>query len=291
MNPNRNTNKRYDPAADMAAVDRLHDSGLEAAVLGALLLERQYVPDVRAVITKSAFYNESNTAIFAIICQLDDCGRTPDFVTVVKEAKAAGVNPAYVQSLTSSVGSGVEVVNHARQLAGLELRRALSLFASELIGRAQTDADAVEWAAAKLDEITGTAAHVDTARPIGEILADTLRDLELRQKAYQGGQCVGIPTGLSKLDSVLGGWRGGQLVILGARPAMGKTALALQFVRAAAGAGVPVCVFSLEMPDTQLLGRMLVGVSGVDAGAFRAGDVSAEDWRRIGGGSIKARAY
>ena len=84
---------------------------------------------------------------------------------------------------------------------------------------------------------------------------------------------------------ITGGWRGGQLVILAARPAMGKTAVALHFAQAAAGAGVPVCIFSLEMPATQLGGRMLVG--SVDARAFRSGAVSTEDWQRIEPGAAR----
>ena len=118
-------------------------------------------------------------------------------------------------------------------------------------------------------------------------MRDTLADLERRQQAHQRGECVGISTGLPYMDRITGGWRGGQLVILAARPAMGKTAVALHFAQAAAGAGVPVCIFSLEMPATQLGGRMLVGASGVDARAFRSGAVSTEDWQRIEPGAAR----
>lgn len=100
---------------------------------------------------------------------------------------------------------------------------------------------------------------------------------------------MGITTGLSHLDRITGGWRGGQLVVLAGRPSMGKTALSLLFVRAAAEQGVPVCYFSLEMTDTMLVGRMLVGASRVDAGAFRAGTVSTEDWRQIESGAEMLR--
>lgn len=279
MKTNRAT-KRYDKASIPA--DCLPgDSNLEAAVLGALLLEPQYLPDVRGIITPTAFCDARNAALFGIVCRLDDRGVPPDLVTVVQEAKADDIPPAYVAGLTQAVGSGVEVLNHARRLAELEMRRRLVLFSSELSARAQNEPDAAEWAAQQLDEITGAALCVDMARPIGDVLAETLQDLERRQQAHQRGECVGITTGLPHLDRITGGWRGGQLVILGARPAMGKTAMALHFARAAASTGIPVCVFSLEMPGTQLAGRMLVGASGMDATAFRAGNVSAEDWPRI----------
>lgn len=278
---NRNNQKRNDRAS-AATPDYLpSDSSLEEAVLAALLLENQYIADIRGIIAPTAFFDNVNAKIYEIICRLDDKGATPDLISVVQEAKAEGIAPAYVAGLTQTVGSGVEVMNHARRLAELETRRKLVLFSSELTARAQQGSDAAEWAAKQLDEITGAALCVDTARPIGDVLAETLQDLERRQQARQQGACVGIPTGLPHLDRVTGGWRGGQLIILAARPAMGKTAMALHFARAAASTGTPVVVFSLEMPNTQLAGRMLVGASGTDATAFRAGDVTAEDWRRI----------
>lgn len=277
----RNNQKRND-GASVATPDYLpSDSSLEAAVLGALLLENQYLADIRGIITSTAFYDAVNAKIFGILCRLDDKGATPDLYTVSQQAKAEGIAPAYVVGLTQAVGSGVGVLNHARQLADLEMRRRLILFSAELAAKAQAGSEAAEWAAKQLDEITGAALCVDTARPIGDVLAETLQDLERRQQARQAGRCVGVPTGLHNLDRVTGGWRGGQLVILAARPAMGKTAISLLFVQAAARSGVPVCLFSLEMPDVQLAGRMLVGAAGTDAGAFRAGDVSAADWQQI----------
>lgn len=278
MKANRDTKH----SNDTATPDYLPNSStLEAAVLGALLLESQYIADVRSIIGSTAFYDTRNASIFSIICRLDDKGTTSDLISVVQEARAETIPAAYIAGLTQAVGSGVEVMNHAQQLAALEVRRRLILFSAELVAKAQQDADAMEWAIKQLDEITGAAFCVDTARPIGDVLAETLQALERRQQAHQRNECVGITTGLSHLDRVTGGWRGGQLVILAARPAMGKTALALHFARAAASTGTPVAIFSLEMPDIQLTGRMLVGASGTDATAFRAGDITAQDWQRI----------
>lgn len=269
------------PFSKVEMLDLPNDASLEEAVLGALLLENQYLADVRGFVTPTAFFDNVNAKIYEIICRLDDKGIASDLISVVKEAKGEGIQASYIATLTQKVGSGVEVMSHARQLADIETRRKLVLFSVELTSRAQQGADAAEWAAKALDEITGAALCVDAARPIGDVLDETLENLERRQQARQRGECVGIPTGLPHLDRVTSGWRPGQLIILAARPAMGKTAMALHFARAAASAGTPAVVFSLEMPDTQLAGRMLVGASGTDATAFRAGDVTAEDWRRI----------
>lgn len=260
---------------------------LERAVLGALLLESQYIADVRGILTSTAFYDPQNAAIYDVICTLDDRGSTPDLVTVMQEAKKAGIPLSEVAALTQDVGSGVEVLNHARILAEFDMRRRLILWAAELMTRAHTDPNALEWAMSGLDRIAGDVARIASARSIGDVMRDTLADLERRQQAHQRGECVGISTGLPCMDRITGGWRGGQLVILAARPAMGKTAVALHFAQAAAGAGVPVCIFSLEMPATQLGGRMLVGASGVDARAFRSGAVSIEDWQRIEPGAAR----
>ena len=260
---------------------------LERAVLGALLLESQYVADVRGILTSTAFCNTQNAAIYDAICKLDDRGLTPDLFTVGQEAKKAGISLSEVATLTQDVGSGVEILNHARILADLDMRRRLILWAEELKAKAQTDPDALNWAMSGIERIAGDVARIASARSIGDVMQDTLTDLERRQQAHQRGECVGISTGLPCMDRITGGWRGGQLVILAARPAMGKTAVALHFAQAAAGAGVPVCIFSLEMPATQLGGRMLVGASGVDARAFRSGAVSTEDWQRIEPGAAR----
>ncbi len=260
---------------------------LERAVLGALMVFPESVADVRGILTSTAFYDPQNARIYDAICKLDDRGINTDLVTVTPEARKAGISPDYLADLTAAVGSGTEVLNHARRLVEFDMRRRLFFFGEELKAKAQTDPNALDWAMSGIERIAGDAARIASARSIGDVMRDTLADLERRQQAHQRGECVGISTGLPCMDRITGGWRGGQLVILAARPAMGKTAVALHFAQAAAGADVPVCIFSLEMPATQLGGRILVGASGVDARAFRSGAVSTEDWQRIEPGAAR----
>lgn len=265
-----------------------HDEDLERAVLGTLLTESNYVASVRGILTADAFYNPDNAAIYEAICRLDDDGRAVDMLSVVRAVKGSNISAAYIAGLTQSIGTGVEVLNRARCLVDLHTRRMLIAYAAELTAKAQAGNDATEWALSELDAITGKAVCVDAARHIGDVVQETLQDLERRQQAYQRGECVGIPTGLPFLDRITGGWRGGQLVVLAARPAMGKTAVSLHFARTAAMAGVPVCI-SLEMPNAQLTGRMLVGASDVDANAFRRGSINATDWEKIEQGADTLR--
>ncbi len=266
-----------------------HDERLEAAVLGALLVEANYVADVRGILTADAFYNPDNAAIYEAICRLDDEGRAVDLLSVVCAVKCSNISAAYVAGLTQSIGTGVEVLNYAQCLVDLQTRRMLIAYAAELTVKAQSGNGATDWALSELDAITGKAVCVDAARHIGDVVREALQDLERRQKAHQRGECVGISTGLPFLDRITGGWRGGQLVVLAARPAMGKTAVSLHFGRSAAMAGVPVCIFSLEMPDAQLAGRMLVGASTVDANAFRRGSINTADWEKIERGADALR--
>ncbi|MFR2062854.1 MAG: replicative DNA helicase, partial [Alistipes sp.] len=139
----------------------------------------------------------------------------------------------------------------------------------------------VDWATSEITAIADRVSRPDDITPLSEVVRATIDDLERRQQARQAGECIGIPTGLQRLDALTGGWRGGQLVVLAGRPGMGKSATMLHFARAAAASGVPVCVYSLEMPAGQLAGRMLVGSSGVDSGAFRTGNVDGAGWTKI----------
>lgn len=282
MKPDRTTHRSSDRPV-FADWNYPHDPALENAVLGAILMEPHVVADIRAILSPECFYEAQNARIYEVICQLDDRGQQADLVSVSQWARREQIaSAAYVASLTTSVGSGVQVRQHALMLAELDLRRQLMHFGLELVTRAQNSSeDPAVWAAGQLDAITGTACRIETARPLGDALDDALHRLETRQQAAQQGACVGITTGLPNLDRITGGWRGGQLVVLAGRPAMGKTALSLLFARASAEAGTPVCYFSLEMPDTQLADRMLVGAAQIRAQAFRAGTLASEEWQRL----------
>ena len=261
---------------------------LETAVLGALILEPKHLRDVAEIVEISAFSSAKNGKIYGAMLSMLAKGVKIDPYTLTQRCKTVEEidNPAaYVAELTQAVGSGVNVIDHARQLAELESLRRLVMLGAELTARAGAGTASPEevggWIARQVEEITARVVHADDITPLSDAVRTALDDLERQQKAVQSGKCAGIPTGLQRLDALTGGWRGGQLVVLGGRPAMGKSAVMLHFARAAAVAGVPVCVFSLEMSDEQLAGRMLVGGSGVDADAFRTGNVKAAEWGKL----------
>lgn len=267
-----------------APVEGLPESPeLEKAVLGALILEPEQLSDVSEIVEISAFHNANNGKIYGVMLSMLERGEKIDLCTLADRPELKGREMLrYLTTLTNAVGSGINVLDHARKLRDTEIRRRMCLFGHELAARAVSDPDGVmDWAVAGITAIADRAIRADDIAPLSEVVRATLDDLERRQQARQAGECIGIPTGLQRLDALTGGWRGGQLVVLAGRPGMGKSATMLHFARTAAVAGVPVCVFSAEMSNTQLAGRMLVGGSGVNSGSFRTGDIDADGWREL----------
>lgn len=267
-----------------APVEGLPESPeLERAVLGALTLEPEQLPDVAEIIEISTFSDANNGKIYGEMLSMLERGEKIDLYTLSQRPELKGREMVrYLAELTNSIGSAVNVLYHARQLRDTETRRRLCLFGYELAARVVSDPDGVvDWATTEITAIADRAVRSDDITPLSDVVRVTLDDLERRQQARQAGECIGIPTGLQRLDALTGGWRGGQLVVLAGRPAMGKSAAMIHFARVAAASGVPVCVYSLEMPAEQLAGRMLVGGSSVDAQAFRVGSVDADGWREL----------
>lgn len=267
-----------------APVEGLPESPeLERAVLGALILEPDQLSDVTEIVGISAFSDPNNGKIYGVMLSMLERGAKIDLYTLSQRPELKGGEMLrYLSELTNAVGSGVNLLDHARQLADIEARRRLCLFGYELAARAVSDPDGVsDWAMTEITAITDRVVRSDDITPLSDVVRATLDDLERRQQARQAGECIGIPTGLQRLDALTGGWRGGQLIVLAGRPAMGKSAIMLHFARAAAASGVPVCMFSLEMPAGQLAGRMLVGSSGINSVSFRTGDVGTDDWRKL----------
>ena len=266
------------------AIEGLPESPeLERAILGALILEPDQLSDVTEIIEISAFSDPNNGKIFSVMLSMLERGAKIDLYTLSQRPELKGGEMLrYLSELTNAVGSGVNLLDHARQLADIEARRRLCLFGYELAARAVSDPDGVsDWAMTEITAITDRVVRSDDITPLSDVVRATLDDLQRRQQARQAGECIGIPTGLQRLDALTGGWRGGQLIVLAGRPAMGKSAIMLHFARAAAASGVPVCMFSLEMPAGQLAGRMLVGSSGINSVSFRTGDVGTDDWRKL----------
>lgn len=261
---------------------------LERAVLGELILEPMYLSDIGEILENRAFSDANRGGLFDLMMSMLRENAKIDLYTLsqrCKENPSLGITVNDLAAFTSMVGSAVNVVDHARQLKELENRRRLVLLGQELSARAGSGSklseDVASWLMTEVGTMESATARTDEFTPLKEAVRQTIDNLEERQRTLQAGECIGITTGLRRLDAVTGGWRGGQLIVLAGRPGMGKSATMLHFASSAALKGLSVCIFSLEMPTEQLTGRMIVGSSEVDATAFRNGAVKTDDWKRI----------
>ena len=263
---------------------------VEQSVLGAMLIEREAIPKAVEILNDEAFYDAKHQKVYGAILGLFERGNPVDLITLTEELKRRGEIDAvggayYLTELTTRVASAANVEYHARIIAEKSLLRKMIETMSSLIGKAyDTSADAFEL----LDEVERDIFRIsDTelrrpAASMNEVIKQTLERLQ----AIHGreGGITGVPSGFNRLDDMTGGWQKSDLVIVAARPSMGKTAFALACARNAAlhpelPAGV--AIFSLEMSAQQLAQRLLTSEARVDAQAARTGRMSDEDWPRL----------
>lgn len=260
------------------------NTDMEQTLLGAMILDPIYVPDVMATIAHNdPFTDETNRTIFAEIRKMYQSGDSIDLFTLSQKPSLRG-KAAYIVGLTQIVAQGANSVEYARILCELYMRRKLQAFGSVLTARAESSDDLDEvmtWAQQTIDETMGVVTTSHSPRHVGDILKETLSDIEARAIAYAKGEPTGILTGLKALDEATGGFKGGQLIVLAGRPAMGKSAVMLHFAREASQRGTPTVIFSLEMQGRELGDRLLLGESEVDNNGYKIGSISGEEWRSI----------
>lgn len=260
----------------------------ERALLGAVLLNPESIHAVNEYLQPEAFHREAHGRLFRLMCEMMERGTPCETLAVVDrilqtgEAESYG-GVAYVSSLPEHVPSTENVEYYAEIIRDKAIRRKLLAASQEIAEVAAHEAN--------LEEVLDHAERKVFEASQGQIRKDWLGmseiiDVEFRriQDLAERRQAVtGITTGFVDLDRILSGWQRSDLIILAARPAMGKTALALNLLRhAAVEGGVAVGMFSLEMPRGQLVTRMLCAEARVDAGKVRSGFLSRQDdWPRL----------
>lgn len=263
---------------------------VEQSVLGAMLIEREAIPRAIEILREDSFYSSKHRQIFGAILSLFERSNPVDLITLTEELKRRGelddVGGAYyLTELTTAVASAANVEYHARIIAEKALLRNMIETMTVLIGQAyDPGADAFEL----LDEAEGEVFKISDAnlRKPASSMNDILKETLARLESIHGrtGGITGVPSGFTRLDDMTGGWQPSDLIIIAARPSMGKTALSLAIARNAAlhpehPAGV--AYFSLEMSAQQLAQRLLTSEARVDAQAARTGRMSDEDWPRL----------
>lgn len=263
---------------------------MEAAVLGALIIEPTALTQVVSILNPEHFGDPANARIYAILRRMYDDNEQIDLFTLSSRCKAdAELKKANVIRLlagyTQRVGSGAHVVSHAYIVKEQYLRRRIIENSLQIMGRAYdvgTDiSETLDMLSKSADTINETATGGKDIQHISTVVENAVINAESRCVLRRSGKSAGITTGLSELDMLTGGWRSSQLIVIAARPAMGKTAFMLHLAKSAARAGTPVCIYSLEMADISLADRLLLSETDIDACRFRMGELTAEDWRQL----------
>lgn len=254
---------------------------VEEIVIGSMMLESNCVPEVFDLLKAECFYKESHKLIFTAISRLYSSSRPIDIITVTDNLRSMGeletVGGAYyVTMLTNRISSSVNVEYHAAIIKQKFIQRELIRIGSELIKNGYDDEidvfDQLELAEKSVYSIAEDGINQD-AEHIGSLVYTEVS--EIGERKNNSKRLLGVGSGFMSLDRITNGWQKSDLVIVAARPGMGKTAFAICAARnAAMDFGVPVAIFSLEMSKSQLTQRMISAESEVDLKNLRNGSLS-----------------
>ena len=265
-----------------------HNAEAERSVLGAALLSKDALADVIDVVRTDDFYDKAHKEIFDVMLELFRSSKSVDIVTVCEELKKNKAldlvgGRSYIASLSAAVPSVVNAAEYAKIVAEKASLRKLIQTAEEIKERGYDEsveaADILDYAERNIFEIAQSRQSSDYA-PIKEVL---LENVAMIDKAINSqGEVTGLTTGFKRLDEVTSGLQKSDLVIIAARPAMGKTAFVLNIAQnAAIKAGASVLIFSLEMAKAQLGQRLLSMESRVEMQKLKTGAIERNDWDRI----------
>jgi replicative DNA helicase len=275
---------------DISAIGRIppHNIEAEQAVLGCMLLDADVIPTVTELIKSEDFYRDDHREICEAIIDITEKAGPVDIITVSEQLQLRGMldnigGLDYLASITGAVPTTANARHYAKIVEEKALLRRLIKAASDISGMSY---DASEEAAFVLDRAEKSIFDILQKRStqgfthIKDILLETFSRLE---ELYNSkGFITGIPTGFNDLDFKTAGLQNSDLVLIAARPGMGKTAMALNIAQyAAVQKHVPVAIFNLEMSKDQLVNRMLCSEVMVDSQKMRTGKLEDDDWKKI----------
>lgn len=264
-----------------------HNKEAEQSVLGAMLLEKECVTTAFESLEEADFYIEANKKIFAAMASLFNRNAAIDLVTVSDELNSMASLEAvggiqYLSYIASTLPTTANIEQHIEIIREKSLRRKLVSAAQKIKDQSlDMGSNALEVAdfAGKLIFDTLENKNKDI-RHIKDVLIDTHENLTAIYNSK--GKLTGVPTGFSSLDNILNGLQKSDLVLLAARPSVGKTSFALNIATNAAIRGnVPVAIFSLEMSATQLVSRIMSSEMLINSARLRSGELEDDDWEKV----------
>lgn len=275
---------------DEKVTERITPQNLDAekSLLGAILISEESLPDVTEIVKPQDFYDERNQHIYNAMWNLYEHHRPVDLLTVKTELKnkkltqkAGGAS--YLAELSGYVPTAAHATAYAELVKKAAVRRNLINAAAKITEAAYNEGNETEDVLGEAEKLVFNVSDQNTrtdAEFIGDLLSNTFDRLE--QLYENKGSIAGYKTGFPDLDKKTAGFHKSDLIILAARPAMGKTALALNFARNVAAINKKaVLLFSLEMSKEQLINRMLSDASGISSFDLERGNFSSEDFAKI----------
>ncbi|MCQ2974726.1 MAG: replicative DNA helicase [Bacteroidales bacterium] len=261
---------------------------LEALVLGAIMLEQGSEIDVMNILKADSFYNDKHRKIFEVIIELSSNHLPIDIYTVSEQLRAKGLleevgGAYYIASLTQNVGSAAHLEFHARIIAQKYIQRELIKAASEIENRAYdlgSDVDdLLNFSEKKIFDLAYGNIKNDT-QSMDQVLKDCMKQLDEASKRTDG--LSGVPSGFTSLDRITQGWQRSDMIVIAARPSMGKTAFVLSMARnMTVYHKVPVAIFSLEMSAVQLVNRLIVSETELGSEKIRTGKLEDYEWTQL----------
>ncbi len=261
---------------------------MEASVLGALMLERDAYNIVSEILRPECFYKESHEKIYRAIVALSTKDEPIDMLTVIEQLQKDGTleevgGPAYVSSLTTNLASSAHLHHHAKVLSQKYLARELIRVATDIQTKAFDEKidvdDQLQDAEGSIFEVSQRNTKRDVV-PVGDVLREAMN--RITSAAQMAGGMSGLPSGFHKLDNITSGWQKSTLVVIAARPAMGKTAFVLSMAKnVAVDQGKACAMFSLEMSNVELVNRLISNVAQVDSKKIKNGQLETDEWKRL----------
>ncbi len=274
--------------ADLGGRVPPRDLDVEQAVLGALMLEKDAYSVVCDLLKPESFYDPANSMVYAAIQQLGAAQKPIDMLTVTEQLRLDGNlekigGPVVVSELTSRVLSGANVEYHARIVAQKYLARELISFSSDISTKAFDEVhdvdDLLQEAEGRLFEISQRNVKKDVTQ-INPVIEQAIKQIQAAANRASG--LSGLESGFHELDKLTSGWQSSDLIIIAARPAMGKTAFVLSMAKnMAVNYEIPVAIFSLEMSNVQLVNRLISNVCELGGEKIKSGQLSPMEWDQL----------
>lgn len=260
---------------------------LEGAVLGALMIDKHSIGDVVDILKSDSFYDERNTQVFSAILELFEQSEPIDILTVTEQLKKNGKlesigGPYYLTELTNRVASSANSEYHARIIVQKYIQRELIRVSSKIIEEAYEDTTDVFTLLDKAEQNIFEIANNNLRRGMQDMNHLVAKALNEISEVRESKGLVGLPSGFTDLDRMTSGWQKTDLVIVAARPAMGKTSFVLNMARnAAVDSGAGVAIFSLEMGATQLAKRLIVSETEIEGEKIKNGRLQEYEWMEL----------